>query len=88
MLSLFHGAPYHKTLEDGVPVLALVVNHLDVVQVGVGPVNHSVDQVQCDAVGEDDLAVHQLGTVLAIHVAPFHPRCGAIVSEEHFAVAG
>lgn len=77
---------HHQALDDGVPVLALVVHHLDVVQVGVGPVHHAVDQVQGDAVGEDDLAVHQLGAVLAVHVAALHPRRGAVVGEEHFAV--
>ena len=76
--------PHQQALDDGVAVLALVVHHLDVVQVGVGPVHQSVDQVQRDAVGEHDLAVHQLGAVLPVHVAALNPGCGAIVGEEDF----
>lgn len=79
--------PHQQALDDGVSVLALIVDHFDVVQVGVSPVHHAVDQVQCDAVGEDDLAVHQLSAVLTIHVTALHPRCRPIVCEEHFAVA-
>lgn len=68
-------------------VLALVVDHFDVIKIGVGPVHQTVDQVERDAVGEDDLGVHQFGAVLAVHVAALHPRRGAIVCEKHFAVA-
>lgn len=68
-------------------VLALVVDHLDVIKIGVGPVHQTVDQVERDAVGEDDLSVHQFGAVLAVHVAALHPRRGTIVCEKHFAVA-
>lgn len=68
-------------------VLALIVNHFDVVQVGVSPVHHAIDQVKCDAVWEDNLAVNQLGAVLTIHVTALHPRRGPIVCEKHFAVA-
>ncbi len=79
--------PHQQALDDGVSVLALVVDDFDVVQVGVSPVHHPVDQVQCDAMGEDDLAVHQLSAVLAIHVTALHPWRRPIVCEEHFAVA-
>lgn len=79
--------PHQQALDNGVSVLALIVNHFDVVQVGVSPVHHAVDQVQSDTMGEDDLAVHQLSAVLTIHVTALHPRCGPIVCEEHFAVA-
>lgn len=68
-------------------VLALVVNHFDVIKIGVGPVHQTVDQVERDAVGEDDLSVHQFGAVLAVHVAALHPRRGTVVCEKHFAVA-
>lgn len=68
-------------------VLALVVHHFDVIKVGVGPVHQTVDQVERDAVGEDDLSVHQFGAVLAVHVTALHPRRGTIVCEKHFAVA-
>lgn len=69
-------------------VLSLVVNHFDVIQVGVSPVDQAVDQVQRDAVGKDDLGVHQFGAVLAVHVAALHPRRGPIVCEKHFSVVG
>lgn len=79
--------PHLQSLDDGVSVFALIVHHFDVVQVGVSPVHHAIDQVQCDTMGEDDLAVHQLSAVLTIHVTTLNPRRGPIVSEEHFSVA-
>lgn len=69
-------------------VLSLVVNHFNVIQVGVSPIHQAVDQVERDAVGEDDLSVHQFGAVLAVHVAALHPRRGPVVCEKHFAVVG
>lgn len=78
---------HQQPLDNSVAVLALVVNHFDVIQIGVGPVHQAVDQVERDAVGEDDLCVHQFGAVLAVHVAALHPRRGPIVCEKHFAVA-
>ena len=68
-------------------VFALIVNHFDVVQVGVSPVHQSVNQVQSDTVREDDFTVHKLCTVLTVHVAALHPWCRPIVCEEHFTVA-
>lgn len=79
--------PHQQALDNGVSVLSLVVDHFDVVQVGVSPVHQPVDQVQCDTMGEDDLAVHQLSAVLTIHITALHPWCRPIVCEEHFAVA-
>lgn len=78
---------HQQSLNDGVSVLALVVHHFDVVQVSVGPVHQPVDQVQRDAVREDDLAVHQLSTVLPIHVAALHLGDLPIVSKEHLPAA-
>lgn len=77
--------PHQQALDNSVAVLSLVVNHFDVIQVGVSPVHQAVDQVEGDAVGEDDLGVHQFGAVLAVHVAALHPRSGAVVCEKHFA---
>lgn len=65
------------------PVFSLIVYHLDVVQISIGPVHQSVHQVQCDTVGEDDLGVNQLCAVLAIHVTALHPRSRPIVCEEN-----
>lgn len=80
------GCSHQQSLDDGVSVLALVVHHLDVVQVGVGPVHQSTDEVQRDAVREDDLTVHKLRTVLAIHVAALHLGDLTVISEEHLPV--
>lgn len=77
---------HQQSLNDGVSVLALIVDHFDVVQVGISPVNQPVDQVQGDTMGEDNLTVHQLRAVLTIHVTALHPWGGPIVCEEHFAV--
>lgn len=79
--------PHLDTLDNGVSVLALVVDHFDVVQVSIRPVHQAIDQVQSDAMGEDELDVHQLCAVLTIHVAALYPGRGPIVCEEHFAVA-
>lgn len=79
-------ASHQQSLDDGVPVLALVVHHLDVVQVGVGPVHQSADQVQRDAMGEHDLAVYELGSVLAVHVASLHLRDLTVICEEDLPV--
>lgn len=78
--------PHQQALDNRVAVLALVVNHFDVIQVGISPVHQPVDQVERDAVWEDDLGVHQFGSVLAVHVAALHPRRGPIVREKHFPV--
>lgn len=67
-------------------VLALIVHHLDVVQVGVGPVHQSTDEVQRDAVREDDLTVHKLRTVLAVHVTALHLGDLTVIGEEHLPV--
>lgn len=77
---------HQQALDDGVPVLAFVVHHLDVVQIGVGPVHQPADEVQRDAVGEDDLAVHKLGSVLAVHVTALHLRDLTVVGEEDLPV--
>lgn len=65
------------------PVLAFIIHNLDVVQIGIGPVHEPADEVQRDAMGEYNLTVHKLGSVLAVHVAALHLRDLAIVCEEH-----
>lgn len=64
-------------------VVALIVHDLNVVQIRVCPVNQPADQVQCDAVREDDLTVHELSPVLTVHVAALHRRDRTVVCEEH-----
>lgn len=80
------GASHQQSLDDGVSVLALVVHHLNVVQVGISPVHQPADQVQRDAVGEHDLTVHELGSVLAVHVASLHLRNLTVICEEDLPV--
>lgn len=78
--------PHQNALDDGLPALALVVHHLNVVQVGVSPVDEAADQVQRDAVRKHDLAIDQLGAVLPIHVTALHLWDLPIVREEHLPV--
>lgn len=77
---------HQQALDDGVPVLAFIVHHLNVVQVGIRPVHQPADEIQRDAVGEHNLTVHELGSVLAIHVAALHFRNLTVVCEEYFPV--
>lgn len=77
---------HQQALDDGVPVFAFIVHNLDVVQIGIGPVHEPADEVQRDAVGEYNLTVHELGSVLAVHVAALHLRDLAVVCEEHLPV--
>lgn len=80
--------PHHQSLDDGVSVFALIVDHFNVIQVGIGPVNQAVDQVQGDTMRKNNLTVHQLSAVLTIHVTALNPWRRPIVCEEHFTVAG
>lgn len=77
---------HQQALDDGVPVLAFIVHHLNVVQIGIGPVHQPADEVQRDAVGENDLTVHELRSVLAVHVTALHLRDLAVVCEEYLPV--
>lgn len=74
---------HQQALNDGVPVLAFVVYHFNVVQIGISPVHQPADKVQCDAMWKYNLTVHQLGSVLAVHVTALHLRDLTIVCEEH-----
>lgn len=75
--------PHQQALDDGVPILAFIVHHLNVVQIGIGPVHQPADQVQRDAMGEHYLTVHQLGPILAVHVTALHLRDLTVICEEH-----
>ncbi len=77
---------HQQALDDGVPVLAFIVHHLNVVQIGIGPVHQPADKVQRDAVGEYDLTVHELGSVLAVHVTALHLRDLTVICEEYLPV--
>lgn len=77
---------HQQALNDSVSVLSLIVNHFNVVQVSISPVHQPADQVQGDAMWEDDFTVHKLSAVLTIHVTALYPRSGAIISEEYFTV--
>lgn len=81
-------APYQQSLNDGVSVFALIVHYLDVVQISISPVDQSADQVQGDAMREYNFTVHQLCSVLSIHVTTFHLRDLPVVGEENLSVEG
>lgn len=81
-----HSSSHQQALDDGVSVLALVVHHLNVVQIGISPVHQPADEVQRDAMWEYNLAVHELGSVLAIHVTALHLRDLTVVCEEYLPV--
>ena len=78
--------PHQDALDDGLPALALVVHHLNVIQVGISPVDKAADEVQRDAVRKHDLAVNQLGAVLPVHVTALHFGDLPVVSKEHLPV--
>lgn len=78
--------PYQQSLDDGVSVFALIVNHFYVIQVGISPVHKPVHQIQSDTVREDNFTVHQLCAVLSIHVTAFHPWRRPVVGKKQFAV--
>jgi len=77
---------HQQALDDGVPVLAFIVHHFNVVQIGISPVHQPADEVQCDAVGEHDLTVNKFGSVLAVHVTALHFGDLTVVCEEHLPV--
>lgn len=80
------GCSHQQALDDGVPVLAFIVHHLNVVQIGISPVHQPADEVQRDAVGEYNLTVHKFSSVLAIHVTALHLRDLTVVCEEYLPV--
>lgn len=80
---VLYSCSHQQALDDGVSVLAFIVHHFNVVQVGIGPVHKPADKVQRDAVGENNLTVYELGTVLTIHVTSLHFRDLTVVCEEH-----
>lgn len=76
-------------VDNGVPVLAVVIHHIDVIQVGVCPVHQLLDQVQCQSSGLLNFIIHQKGPVGAVHVAALHLGHVPIVrEEEHSAESG
>lgn len=79
-------APYQQSLNDGVSVFAFIVHYLDVVQISISPVDQPVDQVQGDAMWEDNFTVHQLCSVLSIHITAFHLWDLSVVGEKNLSV--
>lgn len=79
-----HFAP----VDDAVPVLPIVIHHIDVVQVGVCPVHQLPDYVQRHGGGQLDSVIHQLCPVGAIHVAARHLGHIPIISEKQHSVEG
>lgn len=69
-------------MDNGVPVLAVVIHHVNVIQVRVCPVNQLLDYIQCHSCGLLDFIIHQPGPVSAVHVAALHLGHVPIVGEE------
>lgn len=69
-------------VDYGVPVPAVVIHHVDVIQVGVCPVHQLLDHVQCHSSGLLNFIIHQPSPVGAVHVAALHLGKVPIVSEE------
>lgn len=69
-------------VDNGVPVLALVIHHVDVIQVGIGPIHQLLDHIQRHSSGLLDFIIDQPGPVGAVHVTALHLGHVPIVSEE------
>lgn len=75
-------------MDNVVPVPAVVIHHIDVIQVGVGPVHQLLDHIQCNSRGLLNFIIHQLCSVGAIHVAALHLGHVAIVGEKQHSAEG
>lgn len=75
-------------MDDGVPVLALVIHNINVIQVGIRPVHQLLDHIQCHSCGPLNFIMHQPGPVCAVHVAALHLGHIPIVGEEHHSAEG
>lgn len=73
-------------VDNVVPVPAAVIHHIDVIQVGVGPVHQLLDHVQRHGGGLLDFVIHQPRPVGAVHVAALHFGRAPVVGEEQHPV--
>lgn len=73
-------------MDNVVPVPAAVIHHIDVIQVGVGPVHQLLDHVQRHGGGLLDFVIHQPRPVGAVHVAALHFGRAPVVGEEQHPV--
>lgn len=69
-------------VDNVVPVPAVVIHHIDVIQVGVGPVHQLLDHVQRHGGGLLHFVIHQPRPVGAVHVAALHFGSAPVVGEE------
>lgn len=73
-------------MDNVVPVPAMVIHYIDVIQVGVCPVHQLLDHIQCHSSGLLNFIIHQPRPVGAVHVAALHLGHVPIVGEkEHSA---
>lgn len=76
-------------VDYGVPIPAVIIHHINVIQVGVCPVYQLLDHIQCHSSGLLNFIIHQPGPVGAVHIAALHFGHVPIVSEEkHSAESG
>lgn len=69
-------------VDNVVSVPAVVIHHIDVIQVGVGPVHQLLDHIQRHGGGLLDFVIHQPRPVSAVHVAALHFGSAPVVGEE------
>lgn len=75
-------------VDNVVPVPAVVIHYIDVIQVGVCPVHQLLDHVQCHSSGLLNFIIHQPRPVGAIHVAALHLGHIPIVGEKEHSAEG
>lgn len=71
------------SMDDGMPVLAVVIHHIDIIQVGISPVHQLLDDIQCHSSWLLNFIIHKARPVSAVHIAALHLGHIPIVSEEH-----
>lgn len=70
-------------VDNIVPVPAMVIHYIDVIQVGVCPVHQLFDHIQCYSSGLLNFIIHKPCPVGAIHVAALHLGHIPIVGEKY-----
>ncbi len=79
---------YRVSLDDRMSVLAIVIHNFDKIQISVRPVDELLDQVQRHSGRLFGFILHYLGSVGAVHIAPFHLGYHPIVREKEFSGGG
>jgi len=70
------------SLDDSVSVFAVVIDHLNVIQICVCPVHQLLHQVQSHCSRPLNLVIHKSCSVCTIHIAALQFGCIPIISEK------